>query len=245
MIQNLAQGGMEARLIDRFTGVSTVLGLQDTTRYAFTVTTDPLSARADRFYVVFRDLRLLPLRFRDIYVRPTADKLLQLGWSVEQESDIRHYQPEVSTDGVRFQAVASVVSPLHTTSGLAQYKVQGLPSDKGTQFFRIRAVMGDGTYLYSPVVQWRPKDVEPSVSVYPNPIVQKIIQLHYRQLPEGSYHIRISDKQGRTVYQVRPILMHPSGVLSISLPESVSSGGYDLVLTDGKGFFSTSTLVVQ
>lgn len=80
---------MEARLVDKFLGNSTSVSLSSNTLVDFTVTTRPASAAADRFYVVFKAFRPVPVTITSVSANRNSDATVTVNWKSENETSMQ------------------------------------------------------------------------------------------------------------------------------------------------------------
>jgi hypothetical protein len=130
-----------------------------------------------------------------------ADVLLT--WKVGSESDVLKYVIEVARGEAQmqagqFEAIGSVES-LGNTYQQRSYNFKDLEQPKsGIQYYRIKIINIDGSYLYSSVksilfdqaVLWR---------VYPNPS-KGLFQLIYQVNAGELFAVSVFDSRGRLVY---------------------------------------------
>ncbi|MEI2750098.1 MAG: hypothetical protein V9E88_15220 [Ferruginibacter sp.] len=81
--ENLATGVLEAYFADRFLQTKTALNLSGNNQLSVTITNDPASKAANRFYIVFKVTGPVPVRSIDLFaVRNNADKhSININWS--------------------------------------------------------------------------------------------------------------------------------------------------------------------
>jgi hypothetical protein len=82
-----------------------------------------------------------------------------------------------------------------------------------------------------------------SVTVVPNPIQGKIVNLRLSQLAKGNYHISVTDAIGRTILK-KEMLLDGSSSVQINLPTSVKAGNFFLKV-DGQGKTFIQAFIIQ
>jgi hypothetical protein len=114
----------------------------------------------------------------------------------------------------------------------------------GVNFYRVKATSANGQVQYSSIVKLSSADVKPGFSIQPNPVVNKTLHINFQQM-EGLYSIRVTNKQGATVFTKQITLAAGSQVKDIELGDAVAAGVYDVVLVDAKGKQTVQTVFVQ
>jgi hypothetical protein len=74
--------------------------------------------------------------------------------------------------------------------------------------------------------------------------VNKTMHINFQKM-EGLYSIRLTNKQGATVFTKQITLAAGSQVKDIALGDAVAAGVYDVVLVDAKGKQTVQTIFVQ
>jgi hypothetical protein len=62
-------------------------------------------------------------------------------------------------------------------------------------YYGVRATDFSGARLYSPIIR-SVKQSEQGINVYPNPVVNKTVQLQFSNLPSGRYNILLLSSNG-------------------------------------------------
>jgi hypothetical protein len=145
----------------------------------------------------------LPVKMMDFTVQKGTGADVLLTWKVGSESDVLKYVIEVARGEAQmqagqFEAIGSVES-LGNTYQQRSYNFKDIEQPKsGVQYYRIKIINSDGSYLYSPVksilfdqaVLWR---------VYPNPS-KGLFQLIYQVNAGELFAVSVFDSRGRLVY---------------------------------------------
>jgi hypothetical protein len=97
-------------------------------------------------------------------------------------------------DGVNFTKVATVNV---LNDGIGAYQWTDKQVTPGDNYYRIRCIGLDGRISYSTVVKVPVVFENPSISVYPNPITDGMIHLHFINQPQGRYKIRLLNSLGQ------------------------------------------------
>jgi|GEM_PF-1164603 len=233
--------GIDAGLVaiaeDHYTGIRTILNLEDTAVVPFTITADSNSAMASRFRVVFKSATV----FTNLTAAAVNSDIVNT-WTVSSEFGVATYEVERSDDGLHFTNVGSLPSkgnsfaPVSYTWGDADCK-------PGYYFYRVKAIAGRGAAVYSNTVKVALYKNSTAVYVFPNPATGNVINLFINPLPEGDYTVRLFNDAGQLM--LNTTLRHTAGnaVGKIPLNGVLSKGTYKLELT-GKGISKTVVQVM-
>jgi hypothetical protein len=112
-----------------------------------------------------------------------------------------------------------------------------------TANYRIKGNSINGQIQFSNVVVVKHGVNVASVTVVPNPIEGKIVNLKLSQLSKGNFNISITDAFGRTILK-KEMLLDGSGTVQLNLPSSVSAGNY-FVKVMGQGSLMVQKLIVK
>lgn len=169
----------------------------------------------------------LPVTFDKI----SATKIISginVAWSILSEINAANYVVERSIDGTNFSAVGSVDA---TNAG--KYSYIDLSASAGNNYYRIKAFDKDGTFAYSSVVFTVADSKVASVTVYPNPITNKQVNVQLSNLSKGSYNIEVYNNLGQAVLAKAIQFDGGASSLTLQLPSSVSAGLYRLSVSNG------------
>jgi hypothetical protein len=157
----------------------------------------------------------------------------QLTWVAEQESGLRRYEVERSTDGLNYTTIGQVTAR-NSNSRYNYYfddrLLSGLPS---VVFYRLKIIHADGSYSYSDVVPIRliPKY---DIAVAGNPFSGSL-NIRYTLPQAGPVFFRLTDIQGKLVRNGQFPAPSTSGIYSITGLEAIRPGIYVLQI-ESHGF---------
>jgi len=122
----------------------------------------------------------------------------KLDWITYQESGNDYFELQRSADGTNYNAIAKIPSkaPRGTSTSKLQYTYPDYAFVSGRNYYRIRQVDINGRQTYTSVVTLENLRSAASLSVSPNPAMDKIQVL----VPEAGI-ISIVDINGKTVQQ--------------------------------------------
>ena len=224
--QNLGTTGLIAMLQDSYLNSNTPLDLNSTNTINFTVDANTASADSNRFKIVFTASNPLPLSFISIAANRNGTDVL-VDWKVAAENRINYYEMERSTDGRNF-VTAGTVSSTGNNNPTSQYRFTDANIALKTWFYRIKSVGITGEIRYSSIVKLVAGNVKPGFSLSPNPVEGGIINLQFKNQPEGKYSVRILNNLGQ---QLQNTIISHAGRNSnqlLQLPGTIASGTYQI-----------------
>ncbi|MBC7536957.1 MAG: hypothetical protein H7258_14805, partial [Ferruginibacter sp.] len=182
-------------LVDKFLNTKTSVNLTDTALVDMSVTSDAASAAADRFLLIFRFSReTLPISSIKISATHNSSAGTKIKWQVTNGEEIEGYIVERSADGNHFNAISNTAS--NKNSLFEQNDQFPLAGDN---FYRIKALNSKGHTLFSNIVKTVGASEKAVVSIYPNPIQGRKLQLHFTNKPAGTYLFELIDKAGQVI----------------------------------------------
>ena len=240
----LEQPGLTAFLEDTYLHTASVVKLSDTTTVMFSVEDAPGSYAADRFRIVFKQLKPVPVTITNIEAKRNPDNSIGIKWKVENEINIQSYTVQRSANGNNFSGILNTTA-VANNGGSRSYNDNDTDPLNGDNFYRIKATGMNGSIQYSGIVKISPVKTIPSIAVYPNPVENKSLQLQFINEPAGKYDISLINKLGQQVLNEAVILSGGNMVIVLKLDQGLASGTYQLIIMDAEGSKSSQTIVVQ
>ncbi len=223
--------GLLAYLQDNFLNSETPISLTDVTVVPFTVTAIAASSATDRFRVVFRNITILPVNFTLVKAFEKGIAV-QVEWNIGNESSLKHYEIEKSTNGRTFSKVG--MQSKRSQLSVENYAWLDATPNNGNNYYRIKAIEQNGQYKYSQVVNVRTGKGSSTITIYPNPVKENQATLQFINQQKGRFTITLTNQPGQVVSGT--YIIHPGGSASQSLPfQNLATGLYLLKLTDEKG----------
>jgi len=217
-------------LEDSYLRTSTPIDLNGVTTYDFLVNQEPGSFAQNRFRVVYVSNRRVPQPsvFQDILLFKMPNTIM-VQWSVDREDEMDHYEVEFSTDGKTFTTIQSIIA--YNNADQLSYSIRHGNMQSGDHHYRVKAVSRAGNTLMSKTASIRLTDEKETISVYPNPVVNKTVNLQVSQMPAGKYYITLISNAG-TITPLAPIQLNGQTERKvIMLPAHISPGVYRLQVT--------------
>lgn len=234
--------GTTAVLVDSYLKTETALNLGDaTTVYSFQITSDAASKNALRFFIVFKKAQqTLPLVLSSYSAAAKGQEAVLVKWAVENESDIKGYEIEKSSNGTDFSVVVATKAKGSPLS--AAYEVLD-KTPSSVNYYRIKLIGTNGETKYSPVMKVVLQKGTENVSVFPNPITGGVINLQFVNKAEGTYQLNLFNAAGQQVWAQS--IQHGGGsaTTSLSFGTKLSTGIYTLNVKGKDG--QTQTIRVQ
>jgi hypothetical protein len=227
---NMSTSGLTAYFIDRFTHNSRALNLSDTTLVDFSITADPASMEPGRFYVVFKQTGPVPVSAIDISGIRNSNGYNAVTWKVLNENNIARYELERGADGNNFGRIKTA-SPTNNNSGNPVYHYIDAQPLNGDNFYRVRAVSSGGQVQYSSIIKITSLKAAPAISIFPNPAVDRILQVKFINQPAGNYQVKLINKLGQVVYSNSVQVSNNIDLKFFDLGSKIASGTYQLVMS--------------
>ena len=183
-------------------------------------------------------LSILPLKFANEQAKlDAAGNKVKITWSFMNESNVQYYEIERANGNNSFVPVGNLL-PLLNNGGQADYEFTDTSlSGAGHNLqYRIKAMLNNGTYLYSIVMSIyipRYSIIVPPLSVYPNPVTDNQFVFQCADLPAGQYYIALINNGGTEI--LRKEIYHSGGTLAESVYlQNVASGVYCFIIRSGQ-----------
>jgi len=146
------------------------------------------------------------------------------------------YEIEYSADGRNFLSFASKAATAGNSVGTtyAQMHTQASLADN---FYRIKAISISGQVQYSAVVKVASvkNSNNPTISVYPNPVVDKNMNVQFLNQTNGAYAVQLISQNGAAVYQNKVTINGNNQVKMMKLQSNTAAGNYQLVIVSADG----------
>lgn len=242
---NLSINGMQAYLEDSYLATRTAIDLSNTTTVDFNIINVPGSYASDRFRIVFvKPLGTLPVSITSIAASRNSNATIKVDWKVENEINMDHYGTERSADGKSFTTLNTTFAKENNSRSAAYSIVDNTPFNTDN-FYRIRAVSTSGQVQYSAIVKVSPLKDQSTVSVYPNPVTGKIMNIRFLDQPEGNYSLQLSNIMGQIIYRNSIQVTGTNMTKSIGLDNSIPAGIYQLTVIAENGTKSTLQVTIK
>ena len=243
-MQNINEPLLQAELVDRFLNARTPISLTDSSFISFAVTNDAASAAANRFYIVFNNVAIVPVSFTTVRANRIANKTVDIYWKVENETNISRYEIERSSNGSSFMKVGEQVALYNGTGG--QYLFNDVTAPSTMLYYRIKAIGINGEVQYSPVVKVNAVTTDPSFVVYPNPVTGRQVNVQLAGIEaDAVYHLVLYDAAGKLVHKESIDPVAGNSTISLQLKNETAAGKYQLQVRNRKKTIASLPLIIQ
>ena len=242
VLTNLDHPGLRAVIKDSYLNTETPVDLNDTTYYDFRVDGNAASSDQMRFQLVYG--KAVPVNAEVNFAGIKAkrkDKNVLLEFEVANEVYMSSYTIEHSVDGLNFHGLYEFSADNSQTN--RSYSYLDSAAVCTDNFYRIKAISMAGKIQYSPVAKSGILVATAEITIYPNPVENKTVQLQLNKLPLGKYSISLLNNSGNS--QSLSSIQVVSGQVncSVNLPRQLAPGIYRLAF-DGPDKLRMTKLIV-
>ena len=234
---------LKAFLIDRFNNSSIAVNVTDSTFIDFNITADSASRAADRFLLVFQQSTALPVKIISIAAHSNQDISNQVIWKVENELDLQEYVIERSGNGINFIAIGNV-APTSDNGGSALYNFRDYHPLNNINFYRIKAISRSMLIQYSAIVRLERTAKLSEISISPNPVVGKFMQIMLQNQETGRYVITITSKSGQRMHS-SVLQLNSNDFLHKINVANLASGSYQVSIDKPGGSRKVENVIIN
>ena len=94
----------------------------------------------------------------------------------------------------------------------------------GDLFYRIKANSLSRQVQYSAIVKVSGVKTNTSISVYPNPVIGKQMQVHFNSVETGNYQLSLMNTAGQVIYKAAVNVAAGSSAKTLQLAKDVAAG---------------------
>ncbi len=167
---------------------------------------------------------------------------IQLNWTALNEINIDRYEAEKSINGTSFASIGHVNA--FNNSNSVNYSKTDISPAPGNNFYRIKAIDKNGTVTYTAIALVNIGNGKSSVSIYPNPVQNRIVNVQFINLPAGNYNLVLYNTLGQPISARKIEHTGGSATQNFMLPVNAAKGAY-IVKLFNKTFDFTSRIVVE
>ena len=232
--------GLSAYLYDRYLKKNTLIP-DSGSHYNFTVNPANDSTFFNRFSIVFKSstLSLNSISLSSIL----NESSVALNWKTIGESNLASFSVEKSVDGIKYSSLGSVAAK---NVFAATYTFTDANVSLGNAYYRIKTISKSGLITYSAVSAITKGGAGAGFGVYPNPVVNKTVNLKFTQVAKGNYFVSIYNNLGKQVSTKQ--IQHAGGTATYNtnINAVLPTGLYKLSIypaLGGNAVYTTSVLV--
>ncbi len=246
VLKNMDAPERKAFLIDAYKNTSTELNLAAVNKVQFDIINAAGSYAPGRFMIVFHQplVPVKPFLFTGIHAERNTDKTVTVTYFTNYERLLKDYVVEHSSDGIKFSALSGT-SPVNNNGGSASYLYDDKSATEFANYYRIRSVNDTGKVTYSNIAKVAELYLEPGVTVYPNPVIGKTMNIHFTNMVQGVYDVKVLSKTGQAVEKQTLMVNSSNEYKTIQLTGEVPAGSYQLSLQDAAGKFKLISFIVK
>ncbi|MEO7314637.1 MAG: T9SS type A sorting domain-containing protein, partial [Ginsengibacter sp.] len=237
---DLREFGVEGFIEDTYLNTKTALNMEGKTTVDFSIENIPGSYANDRFRIVFKAVPgPKPMTFVSVKATQQADDIA-VDWKVENETNVKEYEVEKSLDGTKF--VKSATTPALNNGG-GSYTFLDKDVMPGWNYYRIKSMDEKGKLSYSETVKVLIEYVAPLITVYPNPIVNGVINVHLVNQPAGNYKLRLLNGLGQTMVAKQITREKGTSIEPLTWNYKLARGNYRIEITKPDGGIKLITVI--
>ncbi|MCF8339398.1 MAG: FG-GAP-like repeat-containing protein [Chitinophagaceae bacterium] len=240
---NPSDNSFVAQLKDGYTNTLTPINFSGNTDYSYTIDNSIAASKAhDRFKIVFVPNAALPVSGL-ILTGASKGNAIVLQYEALNEREMQGYAIERSADGTVFTKLGEQ-PPVNGLAASNRYNYTDNNPLAGVSYYRIKGSSVNGQLQYSNIITVKTGSMMPLVTVAPNPVVGKVLNLKLSQLTKGSYKMIVSDVAGRTIFSKEMVYDGVNAIIKTTLPSAFKTGNYYVRLS-GEGIDFTEKFIIQ
>ena len=223
---DFVQEGVTAFLEDTYLKTKTKLDLTGSVNYAdFSITADAASANPDRFMIVFKGAPVLAPSTITLNAAK-QDSYIAVDWKAANQYNIKQYELEKSTDAVLFTKVNTQAATGINGSTVIYNWLDANPVT-GDNFYRLSYVSPSGEQKYTATVKVNMPFVQPLITIYPNPVSNKVMTVKFEGMKKGNYDLKLLNAKGQTIFIKQVVHLGGTATFIVNM-SNVVSGKYFL-----------------
>jgi hypothetical protein len=182
----------------------------------------------------------LPVKFGSFNASIINTNQAKLSWQVITEINTDKYVIEASNNGANFTEKGFVKAANANT-----YSFVDMNLFAGANYYRIKAIDKSGLVTYSNIVKISIGKNNIDLTIYPNPVKNKTMNLNIVNTSSGKYALTVIDISGRTIYSASINHVAGSAVYPITLPAYINTGNYSVKLISSNGTMIVKNIIVE
>jgi len=216
-------------LVDRYTGIRTALDMNGDVSYLMSIENVPGSYDPLRFYIVFLQISDNRLPASITLKSAVQEDGVALNWEVKSDPTVpvkmTKFELLKSADGVHFENLAETFARQDLIfDPIQEQSWKDLNTLAGWHYYKVRAWDATGNMLESNVSKVQmPDEAIGNLSVAPNPVKGRDIQLLFENKPAGRYSIQLLNEAGNIVLTQNRV--HAGGDARWSLKAGKAAAG--------------------
>ena len=210
-------------LYDAYKNTTTALSGVDTVE--FTVDSKTASSYANRFSIIFTPSALAVNSI--VASASLNNRIATITWNTIGEKGESRFEVEKSTDGKNFAPIGQQAAKNTST---ASYSTTD-NNVTATSYYRIKAVSETGAVNYSNVAKLTTNN-SPLITIYPNPLVGKTLNVQVTNVAAGKYVVSIYNVLGEKVAEQSIAHSGGSATHAITINNTLARGIYSVTIRE-------------
>lgn len=161
-------------------------------------------------------------------------------WSVMQDVEALSFSIERSYNSTTYTTVGSV--PAQNKKDIASYSFSDKMPQAGKNYYRIKAILRNGTAKYSSISAV--ENNKGTFFVYPNPAEGREFSISTGGMATGSYQLTVRNTSGQQVFTIPIVHAAPVATHKVALPQHLPAGTYYVQLQAGKSSYNQTVLLL-
>jgi len=180
---------------------------------------------------------VLPILFGNVQAIQQG-KNVMVKWQMLNEINTATYAIQRSSDGINFTTISTIAA-----ANLSNYHFTDLQPLSGNNYYRLQSAEQNNSVKYSSIVKINTEKKNASIDVYPNPVIDKKVQLRFANRDKGIYQLELFSTNGQKVFT--QTLDHAGGSCTsvIQLPVNIAKGNYQLSIKNNTNNYNQSLIV--
>ena len=219
--------GFTPSLFDAYKSITTPI--DSVSIINFTVDTAIKSSYQDRFSVKFKPTALAINSI--IATASLSNNIATISWNTLGEKGVSRFEIEKSTDAKTFTSIGKATAK---NTAYASYSATD-NSVTATSYYRIKAISEVGAVSYSNIVLVKLTIDNYQLSIYPNPLVGKTLNVSFGNVAAGNYTITINNVLGQKMVESAISHSGSSANHPLTINCTLAAGAYNVVVRDASG----------
>lgn len=200
----------------------------------------PLNSNLATVTIEYAAMTILPIHFMSFSGNANANKA-QLAWSVADNETGSHFEVEKSTDGKKYQSVATVMTSNNV--GTEKYDFTDAAFISSGSFYRIKVINKDNSTSYSKTVYIKgATTVDNKLTLMQNP-VQSALNFSFTAATDETAEVAIYNLAGVKMHSQKVNARKGTNSISLGMDSKFNKGAY--ILTVQSSTASRSTQLIK
>jgi len=212
--------------------------------YPFSVTNNAATQGDNRFQIVMKNATVLPIAGLNLTAVQLGANAIKVNYTALSEVNMRTYDVEESENGLQFTKAFTQAALVNNNTD-AKYTWIDNIVNKGNNYYRIKSTASDGKVLYSNTVNVKLNGEKNLITVYPNPVMNKLVNLQLHNAEKGNYKIAVYDEAGKQIVTTTYNHIGGSSTKQIQLPLGTTQGMYEISIETTNGEKKVIKVVVE